>query len=180
MARREEPAICSIVIAVAILLWPAALTGQTHPVDGAPRNGFLVDSPWPSSHAGPAQQAAVALPGPRSAEPRVQLRYFEDDAGEAFGTSPWHVLSGQRYTNSSTARTLWGATLTHAYKYEIDGDTFRFVNSFELNSLPVWIGWNLFGLADGRIIIPHPSGLRLRQYRGEPSYGRQPSLLAST
>lgn len=164
-----------VALATAILSGP--LSSQTHLAADAPRNDQLVESPWPSSHGGPSQQASTALPGPRSPEPDVQLRFFEEDIGDAIGTSPFHVLSARQYSNSDIARTIWGASLTHAYKYEIDGESFRFVDSFELNAMQVWIGWNLFGLDDGRIIIPNPSGLRLRQYRGQPCYGREPSLL---
>ncbi|MEO1399830.1 MAG: hypothetical protein AAFV72_01090 [Cyanobacteria bacterium J06635_1] len=174
MLTRQLVLISAYLSALAL---PLPLFAQTHPVDDAPDNPHLIQSSWTSSHGGPAQQASTSLPGPQSPQPRVQIRDFGEDAGKDIGTSPWHVLSERKYTNSSTARTIWGASLTDAYKYEIDGDTFRFVDSFELNVLPVWIGWNLFGLEDGRVIVPNPSGLRLGKYRGEACYGRHASLL---
>ena len=133
------------------------------------------DSPWPRSHRTQGQQASTPLPGPTRGE--VQVRLFTEDAGKAFGTSPFMVLSESKYPARPRARTIWGASLTDVFKYEIDGDTFRFADSFEINTLPVWIGWNLFRLPGGRTVVPNPSGLRIGKYRGTPCYGTSPSLL---
>ena len=150
---------------------------QTHPAGDAIANDALVSSPWPTYHGGVARQASTALGGPRTAEPGVQVSYFREAAGTAFGTSPWHILSDQVYSNSPTARTVWGASLKYLYKYEIDGEIFRYVDSFKLNDLPLFIGWNFFALRDGRIVVPNPSGLRVRQHRRSPCAGRHASLL---
>ena len=136
------------------------------------------DSPWPRSHRTPGQQASTPLPGPVRGE--VEVRLFTEDAGKAFGTSPYTVLSERKYPARPRARTLWGASLTDVFKYEIDGDTFRYVDSFEINKLPIWIGWNLFRLPGGRTVVPNPSGLRIGKYRGTPCYGTSPSLLVFT
>ena len=138
---------------------------------------FLVDSPWPTHHGGSAKQSSTTLPGPVSATPDIQLRFFKDDIGRLIGTSPFHVLSRQKYRASPTSRTIWGATLTDVYKYEIDGEVFRYADSFKINALPFWIGWNLIGLDGDRVVVPNPSGLRLGEYRDEPCYGKVPSLL---
>lgn len=53
----------------------------------------------------------------------------------------------------------------------------RFVDRFEINKLPFWIGWNLFHLPGDRIVVPNPSGLRIVKYRGTPCYGTAPSLM---
>lgn len=141
-----------------------------------PRNPHLINSPWTGGHGGPAQQASTALPGPQSATPRVEIHRFQEEAGTRFGTSPFHVL-GEVYPGTGGSRALWGASLTHVYKYELGPDGLRFIDTSKINALPFWIGWNLFGLADGRIIVPNPSGLRLREARGTPCFGKDASLL---
>jgi len=150
---------------------------QTDPADGAIVNETLMNSPWPTYHGGVARQASTELSGPRKSEPQVDVSYFRETAGIAFGTSPWHILSDRGYDNSEQARTIWGASLKYLYKYEIDGERFRFVDSFKLNDLPFFIGWNFFALKDGRIVVPNPSGLRVRAHRKSVCAGRHPSLL---
>ncbi len=152
-------------------------TAQSDPAGNAPVNHAIMSSPWPTYHAGPARQASTSLAGPRGRAPSVDVSYFREAAGIEFGTSPWHILSDHRYTNSPTARTIWGVSLKYLYKYEIDGPVFRYVDSFKLNDLPFFIGWNFFALRDGRIVVPNPSGLRVRQHRDGPCAGRTPSLL---
>ncbi|MEL6877791.1 MAG: hypothetical protein AAGL68_06800 [Pseudomonadota bacterium] len=105
------------------------------------------------------------------------MSLFTQDAGKAFGTSPFMVLSRAKYPRQPNARTVWGASLTDVFKYEVDGDTFRFAGSFEINKLPLWVGWNLFTLPGDRVVVPNPSGLRIGRYRGTPCYGTAPSLM---
>ncbi|MEM9057161.1 MAG: hypothetical protein AAGD86_06770 [Pseudomonadota bacterium] len=162
---------------VCLYLIATITCAQTHPVGDAPQNAALIASPWPTYHAGPARQASIALPGPTAATPHVDLRRFEDDAGVAFGTSPWHILSARRYADAPQARAIWGVSLKYVYKYVIDGDHFAYVDHQKLNDLPFFIGWNFFGLADGRIVVPNPSGLRTRAQRRSVCAGREPALL---
>ncbi|MEO0365885.1 MAG: hypothetical protein AAF265_10365 [Pseudomonadota bacterium] len=143
----------------------------------APVNPALIDSPWPTYHAGPARQASTQLRGPDAVQVSSTFRYFEQDAGERFGTSPWHILSAQKYSDSRTARAVWGVSLKYLYKYVIDGDRFEYVDHTKLNNLPFFIGWNFFGLSDGRIVVPNPSGLRVREHRKSVCAGKHPSLL---
>lgn len=158
-----------------MLVSPA--TAQTNPAFGAPVNPSIVQSPWPTYHGGPARQASTSLPGPVSRTQQVEVRYFERDAGAPFGTSPWHIISDRRYSNSPTARSLWGVSLQYVYKYEIDGDVFRYVDSFKLHDLPLFIGWNFFAFSDGRFVVPTPNGLRTPDARGGPCAGNAPALL---
>ena len=135
----------------------------------------LMESPWPRSHRTPGQQAATPLLGPRGSS--VEVRYFTEDIGTAVGTSPWHVLSSRKYAARPDARTLWGATLTHVYKYVLDGDLFSHADTFQINQAPLSVGWNLFRLPGDRIVVPNTTGLRMAQYRDQLCYGKDPSLL---
>ncbi|MEO1036520.1 MAG: hypothetical protein AAFX44_13265 [Pseudomonadota bacterium] len=138
----------------------------------------LINSPWPISHAGHAKQASTALVGPTGSSVAVQRRFFKEDAGEFFGTSPFHVIGSQRYRDAPNARALWGASLTHVYKYIIDGDRFAYVDSAELSRFPVSVAWNLFGLSGpDRIVVPSPFGLRVRSAKGSVCAGKTPALL---
>lgn len=166
----------ALLVAGLVMGAPCVLA-QTDPADGAIVNETLMNSPWPTYHGGVARQASTELSGPRKSEPQVDVSYFRETAGIAFGTSPWHILSDRGYDNSEQARTIWGASLKYLYKYEIDGERFRFVDSFKLNDLPFFIGWNFFALKDGRIVVPNPSGLRVRAHRKSVCAGRHPSLL---
>ncbi len=138
-------------------------------------NEAIVDSPWPTWHGNTFRQASTDLPGPRSVRPDVQISSFEADAEGEMGTSPWHILSDRRYANSRTARTLWGVSLQYVYKYEVDGDRFRFVDREKINALPISIGWNFHVLADGRVLVPNTNGMRLGSNR--ECRGRHPSFL---
>jgi hypothetical protein len=147
---------------------------------GAPVNRYLAQSPWAISHGGPAQQASSSTAGPMTADQvEVQKRLFINDAGIEFGTSPFHVLSSRKYLSRPAARTIWGASLTHVYKYVIDGETFSYGGMLPLTKF-VSIGWNLFALkgADGdRIVVPQPRGLRHAHHRDGPCFGTTPSLI---
>lgn len=160
-----------------LALWALPLLSMAQSAAISP---YLVESPWPTHHGGSAKQSSTQLPGPTSSDPNVQLRYFVDDIGREIGTSPFHVLSTQKYPARRNARTIWGATLTDVYKYVIDGESFDFADSYKINALPFWIGWNLIGLEGNRIVVPNPSGLRLRRHRDGPCYGKTPSLLVFT
>ena len=108
----------------------------------------------------------------------VQRSFFKSAAGEFFGTSPFHVLGPQTYTDAPAARALWGATLTHVYKYVIDGERFGYVDSLRLSGLPVSFSWNLFGLGSpDRIVVPAPFGWRTGDAKATPCAGRVPALL---
>lgn len=167
-----------LLASVTALLATSLLSAQTHPVDGASTNLALILSPWPTYHAGPARQASTVLPGPSQANASADTSRFAEVAGVPFGTSPWHILSAQRYDDAPEARAVWGVSLKYLYKYVVDGERFAYVDHFKLNDLPFFIGWNFFGLADGRIVVPNPSGLRTREHRGSACAGRHPSLLA--
>jgi hypothetical protein len=159
---------------VAALLMPITAHAE------APVNHYLAQSPWPISHGGPPQQASTNTLGPVQADRvEVQRRSFKSDAGIAFGTSPFHVLSSHKYPSRPTTRTIWGASLTHVYKYVIDGETFTFGGMLPLTRF-VSIGWNLFALKGSngdRIIVPQPRGLRHASHRDSPCYGTSPSLI---
>ena len=167
----------TFLLSAVALLFSASGFAQSHPANGAEVNESMPNSPWPTYHGGPYRQSSTMLNGPVSQQPDVALSYFEEDAGEALGTSPWHILSETKYTNSETARTLWGVSLKYLYKYEVDGDNFRYIDHFQLNQLPFFIGWNFFSLSDGRVVVPNPNGLRLRGDRYRKCRGRHPSLL---
>lgn len=161
------------VVLIALLV-PLAATAE--PV----RNDSLLRSPWPHPHRTAGRQASTPLAGPTDAsQTETQLRVFERDIGTDFGASPFIVLSEKKYRDRPQARTVWGATLSHAYKYVIDGDEFRYVDSFPLAGFPS-ISWNLFGLRNsqgGHIVVPQPFGLRKPRYRNTACFGRKPALI---
>jgi len=140
----------------------------------APKNNTLINSPWQSSHAGPAQQASSPLRGPESNDRlMIQQHSFKgldptDSSKGFYGASPWHVLSSKKYPKSfSNARTIWGATLTHLYKYTINGDVFEFADYFRIDKSIFTFHWNLIGLDNDRIIVPAPAGYKLNENRGQ-------------
>ena len=135
----------------------------------------FVNSPWPTYHQGPWRQASTPLAGPSTGQPKVQVSRFKHEAGEEFGTSPWHYLSDTRYSNSRTARTIWGVSLKYIYKYELDGETFRLADSHQINRTSLSIGWNFMALADGRVVVPSPLGMRMGPWK--QCRTREPSLL---
>lgn len=162
------------LLAFVSLVWLAGICAAPSRAD---TNPALIDSPWPTYHAGPLRQASTPLPGPRQSEPQADISAFKDAAGIEFGTSPWHILSAQRYDDAPEARAVWGVSLKYLYKYVVDGDRFAHIDSFKLNDLPFFIGWNFFGLSDGRIVVPNPSGLRTREHRKSVCAGKHPALL---
>lgn len=125
-------------------------------------NLAAVDSPWTQGHRTPAVQASSPYTGPLGPAPQVQVSRFADDAGIAFGASPWHVLSSKRYSDDPNARTVWGSSLEYVYKYVVSGSELLFADSFRTNFLPTWIGWNIFGMAGDRFIVPDPNGYQVR------------------
>lgn len=138
-------------------------------------NPFVADSSWPMAHQNPGQSAVSALPGPMGTVP-VDLYRTHQDAGSKLGTSPWHVISGASYPDAPGVRTVWGATLTHAYKYALTPDGLRFAGSLPLTRIGS-ISWNLIAMASptgARIIVPQPRGLR---EGGAPCRGREPALI---
>lgn len=115
----------------------------------------LADTPSAIGHFHPGRQASTHLSGPLSPNAEVQLRWLEAESGIDVGASPWHVISPRTYGEDT--RTLWGAGLTHAYKFALDDD-FRFIDTFEVNARATSLIWNLVALADGRVVIPDPNG----------------------
>jgi len=124
-------------------------------------------------HYGPARQASVGTKGPTSGDCEVQIRDLEKTLGKNVGASPWHVVSAPRYP-SARAVTVWGATLTDAYRFLVEEDRFEALDRFPLNYVPTSITWNLFSTDDGRVVIPDASGYRIIG-RGERS--NKPSWL---
>lgn len=140
-----------------------------------------VNSPWPGFHAGPARQASSLFPGPSDTTLYSYVHYFADDTpdGRDLGTSPWHILSEKRYKDDTDSRTLWGTSLQYLYKYKVTRTRgLEYVHSYRMipDILPAtpYIPWNFVGLADGRIVVPLPNGLRRLS---DPCYGRDPALL---
>ena len=173
-----KPTVITFLLTLCLLvLFTPIGRAQTHAPQGAVLNPSVIKSPWPTYHGGVARQASTMLRGPTSAEPDVDVSYFEDAAGINFGTSPWHILSDERYSNSPRARTVWGTSLKYLYKYEIDGNRFEYADSFQLNWLPFSIGWNFFALRDGRIVVPNPTGLQVPEHRETACAGHHPALL---
>ncbi|MEM6706929.1 MAG: hypothetical protein AAF690_29755 [Acidobacteriota bacterium] len=152
-------------------LLTGSLEAQTGPVGDAPTNPALAASAWPNYHGGPARQASSDLPGP-TITGNAQLRFFSDDPGFNLGTSPWHNVSDRTYTDSSSARTIWGSSLTHVYKFVADGDRFAYVDSWRVHDIPAFIAWNFAMLPGGRVLVPAPNGMQSRQERGRPSFRR--------
>ncbi|MEM9528065.1 MAG: hypothetical protein AAGA31_15735, partial [Bacteroidota bacterium] len=117
-------------------------------------------SPLGVPHFSPARQASTAIKGPTSSNCLVQARDFEQSLGKDVGTSPWHMVSANRYP-SSQAVTIWGASLTDAYRFLVDGNRFEALDLFPINYFPTSITWNLFSTDDGRVIVPDASGYRI-------------------
>jgi hypothetical protein len=140
-----------------------------------PANPFAIDSPWQGSHRMAYMQASTPLSGPQS-EATTVARHFEADSGVNFGASPWHVLGSKKYVDRPNARSLWGVSLKHVYKYTLDGGFFEFGASLQLHDTPLSIGWNFFGLKGDRIIVPSPLGLRTVP-QSDPCFSRHPVLL---
>ncbi|MEO0732627.1 MAG: hypothetical protein AAFZ52_07320, partial [Bacteroidota bacterium] len=130
-------------------------------------------SPLGVPHYGPARQASTKVAGPRSSDCEVQVRDFAESLGKEVGTSPWHMVSAARYPSPTTA-TIWGATLTDAYRFLVDGDRFEALDRFPLNYFPSSITWNLFSTDDGRVVVPDASGYRIA---GQPRRSTDPSWL---
>ncbi|MEM9446289.1 MAG: hypothetical protein AAGA18_13170 [Verrucomicrobiota bacterium] len=131
-------------------------------------------SPSAMGHFALARQASTWMRGPMDNELEVQLLDFEDAIGKDVGTSPWHVVSRRRY-DLPQAVTVWGVSLTDAYRFVVDGDRFEGLDRFVVNRLPVSIPWNLVALDDGRVIIPDQDG-----FGGERLFkkqSREPSFL---
>lgn len=135
---------------------------------------WLADSPSSMGHFSPARQASTDLAGPQH-DVDVQVRDLMETTGAQIGTSPWHVLSEERY-GADGLRTVWGAGLRFAYKFVVDGETFEFADSFELNARPTSITWNLVALHDGRVLVPDPDGHSVGP-RGGPCRTSGPAIL---
>lgn len=171
--------ISAVAIACCFPLYSAQ--AQTNPVGDAPTNDALAASVWPHYHGGTARQASTTLPGPDSSDPSlVQKRFSSDDPGFNIGTSPWHNISDKTYRDSASARTIWGSSLTHVYKYVVDGDTFQYADSWEILEDPVSIQWNFAMLPGGRVLVPAPVGMQSLKESGRNSFGRCTSTNNST
>lgn len=125
--------------------------------DEAPVASGLAATPSALGHFQMARQASTYRAGPAGGPLRVEVLDLETATGKAVGTSPWHVVSANAYPQGGVS--LWGATLTDAYKMRVDAATgLSFVDRFEINALPTSIPWNLGALADGRIVVPDQNG----------------------
>lgn len=153
-----------LILCVAVLGWTSALA-----------NPFIADSPWPMAHQNPGQSSVSSIAGPLG-RPDVTRYRSREDADVKLGTSPWHVISGASYPTAPGVRTVWGASLTHAYKYALRPDGLSFVDALPLTRLGS-ISWNLISLAsenEARVIVPQPRGMR---EGGAPCRGREPALI---
>jgi hypothetical protein len=163
-----------IVTLLLIIASRTALAGNTE------RHRSLMDSPWPIAHRTLGKQANTPFPGPtEAATAQVQFRDDRIRFRDSLGTSPWLILSEQKYTDSPTARTVWGASLRYVFKFVVDGNRFERVDQFRLSGFPA-VSWNLAGRADhkgGHILVPQPTGLRHWRQRRNPCYGRIPAIL---
>ena len=123
-------------------------------------------------HFASAQQASTWLRGPETNNLTVQVVDFKKALGKDLGTSPWHVVSPRRYGDSD-AVTLWGASLTDAYRFVINGDRFEATDRSAINWLPVSIPWHFIGVDNGRFIVPdadgHKVSLRPRDRTDDPT-----------
>lgn len=133
----------------------------------------FTSSPVAVPHFSPARQGSTTIKGPTSNNCLVQVRDFEGTLGKNVGTSPWHMVSANRYA-SPTAVTVWGASLTDAYRFLVDEDRFEALDLFPLNYFPSSITWNLFSTDDGRVVVPDASGYRIM---GQPMRSTDPSWL---
>ena len=124
-------------------------------------------------HYGPARQASTAVAGPTTNNCEVQVRNLEETLGKDVGTSPWHMVSAPRYSRPDLV-TIWGATLTDAYRFVVNGPRFEALDRFPLNYFPSSITWNLFSTDDGRVIVPDASGYKIV---GQRQRSRKPSWL---
>lgn len=122
-----------------------------------PRPDGFADTPSAMGHVSPSRQASTWITGPRGDALRVQVADLEEALGKAVGTSPWHVVSTRRYREAG-AVTLWGATLTDAYRFVVDGERFEALDRFAINTVASSIPWNLVGADDGRVYVPDPNG----------------------
>ena len=77
------------------------------------------------------------------------------------------MLSAPRQYKEKGAVTVWGASLTDAYRFVVDGDRFKGMDRFMVNRFPLSIPWNLVGLDDGRVIIPDQDGFGQEVFRKE-------------
>ncbi|TVQ30811.1 MAG: hypothetical protein EA376_11875 [Phycisphaeraceae bacterium] len=128
-------------------------------------NPTLFDgSPSAQGHFGSSKQASTWLEGPSPGNLSVQILDLENQLGKYVGTSPWHVVSTRRYLERK-AVTIWGATLTDAYRIIVDGERFEATDRFAINRFPISLPWNLFAADDGRVFVPDPAGRRLRPGR---------------
>jgi len=131
-------------------------------------------SPSSQGHFGSPKQASTWLEGPKPGSLSVQILDLENQLGQRVGTSPWHVVSTRRYRGGS-AVTLWGATLTDAYRVVVDGERFEATDRFAINRFPISLPWNLFAADDGRVFVPDTDGRRMR-----PARTSGPTLLVLT
>ncbi|MEM9479146.1 MAG: hypothetical protein AAGA58_05715 [Verrucomicrobiota bacterium] len=134
-------------------------------------------SPSVMGHYGSTRQASTWLTGPISNEVDVQIVDFDDALGKQVGTSPWHIVSTRRYEEPA-AVTVWGTSLTDAYRFVVDGPRFEGLDRFVVNPLPLSIPWNLVGLDNGRVIIPDQDGFGQKLLRRKQT--QDPSFLVLT
>ena len=154
---RQSSSAGSYRLATTALLSLCVLSGAS--AQEPPANPALIDSPWAVSHRGASQQASSPHAGPVAGSLTVQSSDHSGlEPGGFNGGSPWLTLSSKKYSGSPNARTVWGTTVTHAYKYVVDGPTFQLADSFRIDGGIFSIHWNLVGLSGDRIIVPAPGG----------------------
>jgi hypothetical protein len=136
-----------------LLAGPAALLSIE-----APTNPFLADSLWPCPHRNGAAQASTPWPGPDPSESlSVQTRRIV-----ANGASPW-LVTPPAYPDGSIA--IWGATITHVYKLRLFRGQLDVMDLVPIDNDLLDHHWNLFALADGRVVLPDPRERQLRIYQ---------------
>lgn len=143
--------------------------------DERPRPSGLSRSASSMGHFHPARQASTFRAGPLSSEPRVQVVDFEAVFGLNVGTSPFHAVSTARYGRSG-AFTIWGATLTHAYRLVVDGPRFEGLDTFVINDFPASLPWNLVAFDDGRVVVSDSDGYKAGP-EGGPCASTEPTQL---
>lgn len=111
------------------------------------------------SHFGSAKQASTWLSGPTTNSLAVQQVDLTAQLGKQIGASPWLVASSRRYRGDAV--TLWGASLTDAFRCVVDGNEFRALDVQPINRLPVSMPWNLVAVDNGNVIVPDQDGWRV-------------------
>ena len=138
---------------------PITAAEEAAKADELPRPAGASQASSSMGHYHPARQASTFRAGPLGDSPRVQVVDFAAQFGTNFGTSPFHVVSTARYGREGVY-TIWGATLTHAYRVLVDGDRFEGLDSFVINTFPASLPWNLVAFDDGRVVVSDSDGFR--------------------